>query len=175
MSLNRLSAPLAAVAGVAFAVEGAIVVRAPQGDSHWHASGYVVEAAFVVALAAALPMLTALRRSSTRLSGIALWGARGGFAAMLVAALPSLVLGRDALGPVFLLGVVLSLGSLLALAVSAGRSRLPAWWVAPLAFLGLAVGIALGDQGGGVVMGVAWLAIALGVRDEAAAAEPSFA
>ena len=173
MSPTRFSAPLAALAGIGFAVEGAIVVRAPQGDSHWHVSGYVVEAAFVVALVAALPMLPALRRSSSRLAAIATRGAQAGFAAMLVSAVPSLALGRDVLGPAFLLGVAAALVSLLVLAVTALRTRGPAWLVAPLAFTGLVAGIALGDQGGGVVMGVSWIAVALGLRDAAEAQRSS--
>jgi hypothetical protein len=175
MVRTRLSAPLAALASLGFVVEGAIVVRAPQGDAHWHTSGYVVEAAFVIGLAAALPMLVELRRSSSRLAGWAVAVAHVGFGAMLVAALPSLVLGRDVLGPVFLLGVAASLVSLLALAATAVRDRGPAWWIAPLAFAGLLVGVALGDQGGGIVMGVAWLGVAVGLREAAPQPRTSFA
>jgi len=175
MIRSRLSSALAALAALGFVVEGAIVVRTPQGDSHWHTSGYVVEAAFVIGLAAALPMLGELRRSNGRLARWAVAVARVGFAAMFAAAVPSLALGRDVLGPVFLLGVGASVLSLLVLAATAARDRGPAWWIAPLAFAGLLVGIALGDQGGGIVMGIAWLGVALGLREAGPQPAASFA
>ena len=155
---SRLAAMLAVVAGLGFAVEGAIVVRAPQGDSGWSASGYAVEAAFVVALIAALPALGLLKPYASRTTAWATVGARIGFFALLVAAVPSLVQGKDALGPVFLLGVLVSLVSLLVLAVAGLRRRV---WVGAAAFVGLVLGMALGDHGGGVALGVAWVAIGL--------------
>jgi hypothetical protein len=158
---SRLTALLAIVAGLGFAVEGAIVTRAPQGDSGWSASGYAVEAAFVLALIAAIPAMHLLRPAGSRAAVWATHGARGGFAALLVSAVPSLVEGKDVLGPLFLLGVLLSLVSLLVLSVVSLRRRGTGWWVAPAAFAGLVVSMALGDQGGGVVLGVAWAAIGL--------------
>lgn len=158
LARSRLAGPLAIVAGLGFAVEGAIVVRSPQGDSGWSTSGYAVEAAFVVALIAALPALALLKPYASRTTTWATNAARLGFFAMLVAAVPSLAEGKNTLGPVFVVGVLVSLASLLVLALGALRRRA---WVAPLAFVGLVAGMALGDQGGGVVLGVAWVAIGL--------------
>jgi hypothetical protein len=155
---SRLAGTLAIVAGLGFAVEGAIVVRSPQGDSGWSASGYAVEAAFIVALIAALPALGLLKPYASRTTTWATIAARVGFFALLVAAVPSLAEGKDALGPLFLVGVLVSLASLLVLAVAGLRLRA---WAAPAAFLGLVVGMALGDKGGGVALGVAWVAIGL--------------
>src|SRR5689334_15533611 len=96
--LTRLAPLLAALGGLAYAAEGAIVVRAPQPDHHWHASGYAVEAAFVVALLATLP-LPPLFHLGSRAGAIASRAVQVGFAAMLLSALASLAAGGTVLGP----------------------------------------------------------------------------
>lgn len=163
----RLASPLAAFGGIAYAVEGAIVVRAPQSDQHWHASGYAVEAAFVVALLATLPLPPLLHFGSGRIGRVASRAAQLGFAAMLVSAVGSLAAGGTVLGPVFFLGIVASLAGLLALAIVAARSRASGWWIAPTACAGLLFSMILGDHGGGILFGLAWIATSIGLRESA--------
>lgn len=159
---TRLAPVLAAVAGLGFALEGAIVVRAPQGDDHWSASGYVVEAAFVVALLAAIPVLRLLAVPGSRASRIGTDIATGGFAALLVSSAPSLALGRTVLGPAFLLGVLAALVGLVVASVPAVRRRS---WSAPAACAGLVFGIGLGESGGGILLGLVWLGLAAALRE----------
>jgi hypothetical protein len=165
MKNRRLTTILTALAAAGYAVEGAIVVRVPQPDQSWHASGYAVEAAFVVALAASLPPLGTLRHSSSRVSGIAVWITRAGFAAMLVSAVPSLVAGGNELGPLFLLGVLASIVGLATLSAGAIRHRPGSWWTTPTIAAGLVLSIALGDNGGGILLGIAWAATGLALRN----------
>jgi hypothetical protein len=156
---------LAAIAGIAYAVEGAIVTRAPQPDSDWHASGYAVEAAFVVALIASIPIVPVLAASAGRLATVSTRMTQLGFAAMLASALPSLATGGNTLGPAFLVGVLASLAGLLGLSVAALRSRASGWRASPLCFAGLALSIALGNHGGGILFGIAWIGISIIIRD----------
>jgi hypothetical protein len=165
LRLISFAPALAAVTGLAYAIEGAIVTRAPQPDSHWHASGYAVEAAFVIALIASIPIVPILVVSTGRLSSLSVRITQIGFAAMLVSALPSLANGGNTLGPAFLLGVLASLAGLLGLTVAALRSRASGWWTSPVCFTGLVLSMALGNHGGGILFGLAWVAISIGVRD----------
>jgi hypothetical protein len=156
---------LAALTGLAYAIEGAIVTRAPQPDNHWHASGYAVEAAFVIALIASIPIVPTLTVSAGRLSAVSVRVTQTGFAAMLVSAVPSLAGGGNTLGPAFLFGVVASLAGLLGLTVAALRSRASGWWTSPLCFAGLVLSMALGNHGGGILFGIAWITVSIGIRD----------
>ena len=171
MNLERrlvsLASPLAAIGGLAYAVEGAVVVRAPQPDHHWHASGYAVEVAFVVALLATLSLPPLLRFGPSRISAVAARAAQLGFAGMLVSAVGSLAAGGTVLGPLFFVGVLASVVGLLVLAAAAMRSHGPGWWTAPIAFAGLVLSMVLGDHGGGILFGLAWLAISIRLRDAA--------
>lgn len=164
---HQAGATLAAVAAAGYCVEGAIVVRAPQGDSGWHASGYAVEAAFVVALLASLPLVERLRHSTTRVARGASWAAGIGFVAMLVSATASLVAGRDEIGPAFFLGVVAAVLGLGALSVAEARRRAPGWWAAPAVAVGLVLSMALGDNGGGILLGLAWVVTIPALRGDA--------
>jgi len=165
MKHRRLAPTLTALAAAGYAIEGAIVIRAPQPDSGWHSSGYAVEAAFVVALLASIPLIGLLRHSASRLSAVAAWSTRAGFGAMLVSAIPSLVSGRNELGPLFLLGVLASVVGLVVLSVGAVRNRPRFWWTTPTIAAGLVLSIALGDHGGGILFATAWAAVGLALHD----------
>jgi len=166
MKHRRLAPTLTALAAAGYAIEGAIVIRAPQPDSGWHSSGYAVEAAFVVALLASIPLIGLLRHSASRLSAVAAWSTRAGFGAMLVSAIPSLVSGRNELGPLFLLGVLASVVGLVVLSVGAVRIRQRFWWTTPTIAAGLVLSIALGDHGGGILFAIAWATTGLALRDD---------
>lgn len=168
MKYRRFAPLLTGLAAAGYAVEGAIVVRAPQPDHGWHASGYAVEVAFVLALVASIPLVGLLRRAAGPVSGAAVWATRAGFAAMLVSAIASLAAGGDELGPLFLLGVLASVVGLVALSVGAMRRRDGSWWSAPAVAAGLVLSIALGDHGGGILLGIAWGVTGLALRDDRA-------
>src|SRR6185437_17102913 len=71
--LTRHAPLAAAIAAAGYAVEGAIVLRAPQGDDNWSASGYICEIAFAVSLVATIVAIAALvagRGRAARTGGI---------------------------------------------------------------------------------------------------------
>jgi hypothetical protein len=166
MKHRRLAPTLSTLAAAGYAIEGAIVIRAPQPDTGWHASGYAVEAAFVVALLASIPLVGLLWHSASRLSAAAAWATRAGFGVMLASAIPSLVAGRNELAPLFLLGVLASVVGLVVLSVGAVRNRSGFWWTTPTVAAGLILSIALGDHGGGILFGIAWAITGLVLRDD---------
>jgi hypothetical protein len=84
---------------------------------------------------------------------------------MLVSAVPSLVAGENLLGPAFFLGVLASLAGLITLGVIATCTRGRGWWTAPLVAVGLILSMVLGDHGGGILLGLAWAATMLSVRE----------
>jgi hypothetical protein len=163
-TVRRLAGTLAAVTALGYCVEGAVAVRAPQPEHGWHTSGYVVEVAFAIALAASLPLVPLVRRGASRAANGASYLVGAGFAAMLVSALASTARGGDALGLLFLVGVLASIAGLLVLASAALRSGEDGRFMAPLLALGLVASMALGDHGGGIVFGAAWAAIIPAVR-----------
>ena len=158
----RTVATTATVAAAAFITTGAAVVGHKIPDQHWGTRGAVLDIAFALgtlAVAATLPTLAAHLRVR-RPGRIATRVAQAGQAAMAVESLASTIHGGNTLGPVFLLGLFASLAGLAVLAIDgwrANRARVLA--LTPL--LGLLVGIAGGDQGGAIVLGVVWGAIAI--------------
>lgn len=151
----------AATAGIAYAVSGAGVIGHHVPDSHWGARGAIVDAAGAVAFAAtaiALAWLGPMLASGR----IATWSSRiaqAGLAAMTIESIVSLAHGGNTLGPVFLLGLLLTLGGTAALGYAGLRAhRLT--WAAPLPALALLVGTAGGDHGGFLAAGIVWLVLA---------------
>jgi hypothetical protein len=82
-----------AIIASGYADEGAIVLRAPQGDDNWHASGYICEIAFAMSLVATIVAIAALvagRGRAARTGGI-ISGA--GMASMFVSSIASIAAG----------------------------------------------------------------------------------
>jgi hypothetical protein len=161
----RRASIAAAVAALGYAVEGAVVLRAPQSESGWSASGYLVEVAFAVALVATIISLAPVARTGRRAARAAVGVARLGFASMVVSSVASIAVGHTTLGPAFFLGLLVALAGLLGTAVTAVRSGVLAWWCGPLPFAGFVLGIGLGDHGGGLIMAAAFAALAFAHTD----------
>jgi hypothetical protein len=141
-------------------------------DDHWGTRGAVVDAFAAVAflLTAAVLPAVASALSCGAAGRIASSVAGAGFAAMAIESVASLVHGGNTWGPVFLLGLLLALLASIVVSVSGVLAR-HRTWLAVLPALGLLVGIAAGNQGGFVLLGLAWLALALGLRQEPVRAE----
>jgi len=153
--------PVASLAAaVGFVVAGASVVGHPVPDQHWGARGAVLDLAFAVGalgVAAGLPAVAgALRVGRVGRGGTRL--AQAGHVALAVECVASTVHGGNTLGPVFVLGLLASLAGLAVLAVEGLRSGTARAW-APLPLVGLLVGVAAGDRGGAVVLGLVWAAL----------------
>jgi hypothetical protein len=163
-SLARLTAPLAIAAGLGWAADGILELRWPQPDHHWHATGYLVEIAFAVALVPTIALLTQLAADGSRAARVAARAAQLGFGALLVSSCASIAAGGNTLGPAFLLGILVTLLGLLVLSATSIRARGALWWAAPLVLAGLVASMALA-HGGAVVFGVAWLVVAIALRE----------
>jgi hypothetical protein len=162
--LTRHAPLLAAIGALAYTVEGAIALRSPQPDQHWHAAGYAVEITFALALAATIPLLPVLSTHVSRTVRIATRISQIGFSAMLINAIASTAADGNVLGPVFFLGLVAALCGLVVVAFSQVRTRLTPWWLSPVVLVGLLAGMALGDHGGGILIGISWATVAIGLR-----------
>lgn len=122
---------------------------------------YVIEVAFALAMAATA---TALALMSTRVAGTArrAWqAASGGAAALTLSAVATAVVGHDALGPVFSLGLLGLVGGYLTAAVLDLRGRLaPRGAGAVLLVAFVASVVVQGTGAGGLVLAAGWLGLA---------------
>ncbi len=167
--MTSTSRTSAAVAAAAFVVAGASVVGHKIPDHHWGARGTVLDLAFAVgliAVAIALPGLAA-RLQVNRLGTAGTRIAQVGQLAMAVESIASTIHGGNTLGPVFVLGLLASLVGMALLAVDGFRAG-AARPLAPIPLLALLVGIAGGDQGGAIVLGIAWAGLAILASRDAA-------
>lgn len=152
----------AGVAASAFIVSGASVVGHHVPDQHWGTRGAVLDVAFAIgalAVALALPAVAALLEAG-RLGRVGTRVAQIGHVAIAVECIASTIHGGNTLGPVFVLGLLAALLGLATLAVDglrAGAQRA----LAPLPVIALLVGIAAGNDGGAIALGIAWAALAL--------------
>lgn len=159
-TLTRYAPLAAAIAAIGYAVEGAIVLRAPQGDSNWHVSGYVVEVAFAVSLVATIVAIRALTEGAGRAGRAGSLVARAGLVSMLVSAVASLGAGETVLGPAFFVGLLATLTGLLVVAIAGARGGRDPWWCSPLPLAGFVLGISLDNHGGGLIMAAAFAGVA---------------
>ena len=122
MTSTRLSLPLVALAAaLLFAVEGVLELAHTQNETFTTALDHVIEGAFVVALVAGAAALLELRERGPKLP---LTIAAAGHGALAVAAAATFARGEDALGPVFMLGVLGITAGFVATAVQDARGRL---------------------------------------------------
>ena len=158
--LTRHAPLAAAIAAAGYVVEGAIVLRAPQGDHNWSASGYICEIAFAVSLVATIVAIAALvagRGRAARTGGII---AGSGMASMFVSSIGSIAAGGTVLGPAFFLGLLTAVAGLVVVGVTGARGSSDPWWCSPLPVAGFVLGIGLGDHGGGLIMAAAFAGVA---------------
>lgn len=163
MDRNLFSAA-AATAAACYVISGAAVVGHPVPDDHWGTRGAVVDASAAAAFVLTAAVLPAVASAfgCGPVGTIASRIAAMGFAAMALESVASLVHGGNTWGPVFVIGLLLALLSSIVLSVSGVRAR-QRTWLAVLPGIGLLVGIAGGDRGGFVLLGLAWFALAVGL------------
>ncbi len=160
---TRLAA-LALIAAGAYALTGALELVHDQPAVFVDTVDYVIEAAFVMALAASVAVLVAIGRA--RLSGragLAGWTlAAAGNAALATAALATAITGREALDPLFPLGFLAIVAGYLTLAVIDLRRRLfppRAGLVLLVGFVSTAITDNLVTGGGTLVLAATWAAV----------------
>lgn len=155
------AAGVVALVGLLFGLQGAIALRWPQPADGWGLAGYAAEGFLAAALLAAVIGLGVLAPLHSRTGSIGLWVARAGVALMLVPVAISLAVGRDLHWPVLYAGLGLALTGMRTLVVARRREGdLPEWFL-QLPLCATAAGVLLADRGGCLVLGIAWLAVAI--------------
>ena len=154
----------ALTAAALFAATAAVDIPHDQPAQFATAADYVLEILFALALgiAALACQAWAVRACEVGMRGarIAASTAAGGFACLSASAWSTAAVGHDALGPVFLLGLLLMVGSAVALLVLDLRRRVVPRF-AGVSFALATVGmVALGDGYGVLAWTASWAAIA---------------
>lgn len=159
MSTSRIAAVVTGAAALALAV---VTVTGPAvPDEHWGTRGGVVNALGIVTFVA-MALAVELLPAALPLARIGRLGVRGtqvGLGMMTVESVASEVHGGNILGPVFMLGLLLTTVGFVAVALD-GLSRPGARWLAALPLAAMLVGIGAGDHGGFAVLGLTWGALA---------------
>lgn len=167
-NLVRLGAHGALLAGAAWMISSIMTATMPNGRSP-ELYGFVslTEALYLVALAGTVGGVLGLharqRPSYGRLGTAGFFGAFTGTSLLLVGLTISFMSGSLS-GPTFLdpmLGVCLwvSLLGFLLIGMATLRLRVLPQWCGALLIVSLPIAIALGDFGGGAVLGLLWLAV----------------
>ena len=153
MTTTRIMLPLATAA--LFALTGALELAHDQVSPFTSALDYLIEGAFVAALAAGAAALWQLRDHGGRLA----WTAAAiGYSTLVLAAGATFVRGQEALDPVFPVGVLaITLGLLVAAIVDA-RGRLAPRGAGLVLLAGWAITVA-SDSALGIAAG--WALVAL--------------
>lgn len=175
MSTNTLRT--AAITGaVIFIAGGALELAHKQADHFKNAADYGIEAALALGMLGALAGLLGLHLTQeARLGGVATWMFRiaaTGQGLLALCALATLARGEDALGPLFLLGVLAYVVGTIGYAVATSRAAVAPRWVGPVLAVGTIVGIAV-NPGGTIVIGAAWLLIATSLLGTRTALRPA--
>jgi hypothetical protein len=151
------------VAGAGYLIQSVMGLIRPQSEVFSGTSDYILEVVFIIALAATIPGLIGLHtfaRDRYGKAGTAGFGmAVTGTALMAISALATLFAGQNSLGSAFLVGMLLALVGYIVLGIMVLRGKvLPAWGGLAL-ILGFPISIFLSALGGGILLGLAWLAV----------------
>src|SRR4051794_33166075 len=155
LARSRRLTTAAAATGTAFVVEALVELLHQQAQPFTSLADYAIEALFALGLALAAVSWWSLRSSGAvagRRGRIGAAVAAGGHAALALSATATVINGADALGPVFMLGLLAALAGPITVA-SSPRSRALGSALA----VGLIASMAIGT-GGAAVLGLAWIA-----------------
>lgn len=152
-----------ALVGLLFGLQGAVALRfAPPGPGYG-AAGHASDGLLAAALVAATVVLGVLAPLHSRRGTLGLWIARAGVVLMLAPVAAGLALGRDLHWPVLYVGLGLALTGMRQLVVARRSEGDLAEWLLQLPLLATAGGMLLVAHGGGLLLGVAWIAVAAGL------------
>lgn len=158
-------APLAALAAGSFYIAQALLgLWRPQQEIFQSLSDYWIECFFVAALLSTLGGLRTIRcRHLGKLSMLFTAGlavAAAGISGILVSAVVTLLHGQNSLGLLFMVGLLATLIGNALLGIAIVRANVLPTWLGLLLIIGWPLSIALADFGGGMIVGLVWLAIA---------------
>lgn len=153
--------PAALAAGTLFAATAAIDIPHVQAQPFTDPLDYALEGLFAAALWCAALALWLLSRTAAGRSRRVAWRVpAAGCGLVGTAATATLVVGRDVLGPVFMVGLLLVLVGYAALAVLDLRGRAAPRFVGLSMAAGTVGMLVLGDGPGTVAWAAAWFAVA---------------
>jgi len=164
MNISTRSGALAAIlAGSAYLIESIMGVIKPQSEVFSGISDYVLEAVFIIALAATIFALMGLHAFAQGRYGkagmIGFWLTSIGTALIMISAVVTLFAGQNSLGAAFLGGVLLDFIGYVILGITTLRSKILPLWVGLALIFGFPVSVILNSFGGGVLLGLAWLIV----------------
>ncbi len=166
--LAAFTSAAAALAGLMFgaqAVMGLVQPQATPAASPWD---YLLEAAFAAALALSLVGLAGLnvRQEARygRLGKLGFYAAFIGQTALLVSALGYIATGKETLGPLFPIGLLSAFVGTLAMGIATLRTGALPRWSGVLLIAFWPVVLAFGDNGGGMLAGLIWMALGYVLR-----------
>ena len=159
MSRNQLVIPLALAAAGLYAVTGALGLADEQPAVFTDPIHYVLEWAFVGALAASVAALAILARSG---AGPGAWLATAGNSVLLVAATATAVRGQESLDAAFGIGILAIVAGYIVLTIKDVRGRLAQSGLGLILLIGLfaSIPVDIATGAGGFVVGAAWAGVA---------------
>jgi hypothetical protein len=160
---NRWAGPAALLAGLLYITQAVVSLVRPQAEIFTSGSDYLIEALFVAALLLTPVGLAGLYQCqggrSGRLGRVGFLAASFGATAMAVSATVTLAAGYNALGLLFVLGLLTTLTGQIAFGIAVVRAKTLRRWCGAALIAGLVVSLLLAEYGGGVVLGCAWVAL----------------
>jgi hypothetical protein len=151
------------VAGVCYSAQTLLGLWQPQQEQFQSLSDYWIELFFIAALLGTLGGLLTLRSrhvgKMSRLFTVGLAVAAAGVGGLVISAVATLLLGQNALGLLFVTGLLTTIVGNLLLGSAIIRSKLLPAWLGLLLVISWPLSMALADFGG-LLVGSVWLAIA---------------
>lgn len=148
---------LTTVGGVVLVAQGVAAAATEQNTKYAGSTGDALSDGLLAAgLLLTLAGLEALRRVLSRRMGAA---AIVGQVALLISILATMAAGREALDAVFVIGTLVWLVGLIAIAIAAARTGERSWRAAIALPLAALAALAFQDAGGGALLGLVWLVL----------------
>jgi len=170
LSIDKWSAMSALAAGLLYIVQALIGLMSPQTEVFTTPSDYILEAVFVAALLLTLPALLGLHDSlgghAARLGTAGFYAASAGTTLILASASATLIGGSDALGLLFVVGLLGAVAGNMLLGIAIIRTKALPLWCSTALMLGLPASMLLVSLGGGIVLGCAWIALGYALGKE---------
>jgi hypothetical protein len=162
-SFVRSSGIAAIGAGLGYIGTAALDLLQPQTSIFTRPTDYAIEALFVVALLLTLVGYAGIHARhggrGGRFEAESFRAALVGTTGIAVPAFATLLAGREILGPIFLLGVLIALIGNICFGISVLRAGVLPRWFGWALMLGLPISIPLDALGGGLVLGAVWIAL----------------
>jgi hypothetical protein len=151
------------MAGLGYLVQAVMGLIQPQTEVFSGTWDIVLEVVFIIALIATIPALLGLHSLMQSRYGkpgtLGFWLTLIGTILMAVSAIATLIALQNALGPVFLAGMLLALLGYIVLGITIVRAKALPLVGGLLLIVGFPLSLFLNTLGGGILFGLAWLGV----------------